>query len=196
MCVSAYVFSHVRLFATPQTVACQALLSIGFSRQEYWSGLPVPSPGVLPDPGIKPGSPGSPTLAGDFFTTKGTWEVVLSIATSKSNQSATELSTVLLKCLLILLSALFSIPLSSDSLHFSPTYFNSLKRPDFYPSPNFILKNLLNHPSVSQNMIKFLIYLKEILVSYSDFFYKGWGFYLGYGERRFTFSVRYKSKSI
>ena len=101
-----------------------------------------------------------------------------------------------LKCLLILLSALFSIPLSSDSLHYSPTYYNSLKRPDFYPSPKFILKNLLNHPSVSQNMIKFLIYLKEILVSYSDFFYKGWGFYLAYGERRFTFSVRYKSKRI
>ena len=43
--------------ATPQTVACQAPLSIGFSRQEYGSGLPFPSPGDLPDPGIKPGSP-------------------------------------------------------------------------------------------------------------------------------------------
>jgi len=42
---------------TPWTVACQALLSIRFSRQEYWSGLPFPSPGDLPDPGIKPGSP-------------------------------------------------------------------------------------------------------------------------------------------
>ena len=49
--------SHVRLFATPWTVACQAPLSMGFSRQEYWSGLPFPSPGDLPDPGIKPGSP-------------------------------------------------------------------------------------------------------------------------------------------
>ena len=48
---------HVRLFATPRTVACQAPLSMGFSRQEYWSGLPFPSPGDLPDPGIKPGSP-------------------------------------------------------------------------------------------------------------------------------------------
>ena len=49
--------SHVRLFMTPWTVACQAPLSMGFSRQEYWSGLPFPSPGDLPDPGIEPGSP-------------------------------------------------------------------------------------------------------------------------------------------
>ena len=47
--------SHVRLFATPWTVAYQAPLSMGFSRQEYWSGVPFPSPGDLPDPGIKPG---------------------------------------------------------------------------------------------------------------------------------------------
>ena len=46
--------SHVQLFATPWTVAYQASLSMGFSRQEYWSGLPFPSPGDLPDPGIKP----------------------------------------------------------------------------------------------------------------------------------------------
>ena len=49
--------SHVQLFATPWTVACQAPLSMGFSRQEYWNGLPVPSPGDLPNPGIKPRSP-------------------------------------------------------------------------------------------------------------------------------------------
>ena len=49
--------SRVRFFATPWTVAYQAPLSMGFSRQEYWSGLPFPSPGDLPDPGIKPGSP-------------------------------------------------------------------------------------------------------------------------------------------
>ena len=49
--------SHVRLFATPWTVACQASPSMGFSRQEYWIGLPFPSPGDLPDPGIEPGSP-------------------------------------------------------------------------------------------------------------------------------------------
>ena len=50
------VLSRVWLFATPWTVACQAPLSMGFSRQEYWSRLPSPSPGDLPDPGVKPGS--------------------------------------------------------------------------------------------------------------------------------------------
>ena len=49
--------SHVQFFATPWTVAYQAPPSIEFSRQEYWSGLPFPSPGDLPDPGIKPRSP-------------------------------------------------------------------------------------------------------------------------------------------
>ena len=49
--------SCVRLFATPWTLAYQAPLSMGFSRQECWSGLPFPSPGDFPDPGIKPGSP-------------------------------------------------------------------------------------------------------------------------------------------
>ena len=50
-------FSSVRLFATPWTVAHQAPLSVGFSRQAYWSQLPWPSPGDLPDPGIEPMSP-------------------------------------------------------------------------------------------------------------------------------------------
>ena len=55
--------------ATPRTVACQPPPSMGFSRQEHWSGLPFPSPGDLPDPGIEPASPVSPTLVGRFFTT-------------------------------------------------------------------------------------------------------------------------------
>ena len=61
------VLSHVGLFATPWTVAHQAPLSMGFSRQEYWSGLPFPSPGDLLDPGIEPMSP---ALAGRFFATE------------------------------------------------------------------------------------------------------------------------------
>ena len=61
-----YVLSHVQLFVTPWTVACQASLSTGFFRQEYWSGLPFPPPGDLPHPGIEPISP---ALAGGFFTT-------------------------------------------------------------------------------------------------------------------------------
>ena len=50
-------FCQVQLFATPWPVACQAYLSMGFTRLEYWSGLPFPFPGDLPNPGIKPGSP-------------------------------------------------------------------------------------------------------------------------------------------
>ena len=59
--------SRVRLFVTLWTVARQAPLSVGFSRQEYWSGLPFPSPGDLPDPGIKPGSP---ALEADALTSE------------------------------------------------------------------------------------------------------------------------------
>ena len=57
------LLSRVRLFATPWTVARQAPLSMGFSRQEYWSGLPFPSSGDLPNPGIDPGSPALQTEA-------------------------------------------------------------------------------------------------------------------------------------
>ena len=58
-------FSHIWLFVTPGTVAHQAPLSMGFSWQEYWSGLPCPSLGDLPDPGIEPTSPASPELQVD-----------------------------------------------------------------------------------------------------------------------------------
>ena len=53
-----------------------APLSMGFSRQEYWSGLPCPPPGDLPDPEIEPVSLMSPALAGGFFTTSATWEAL------------------------------------------------------------------------------------------------------------------------
>ena len=51
------ILSRARLFVTPWTIAYQALLSMRFSRQEYWSELPFPSPGDIPDPGTEPGSP-------------------------------------------------------------------------------------------------------------------------------------------
>jgi len=54
VCVCVLALSQVRLFATPWTVARQAPLSMGFPRQEYWSGLPFPAPGDLPNPGIQP----------------------------------------------------------------------------------------------------------------------------------------------
>ena len=63
------MLSHVQLFVTPRTVAHEAPLSVKFPRQEYWSWLPCPSPGDLPNPGIKPTSPASPALAGGFLTT-------------------------------------------------------------------------------------------------------------------------------
>ena len=66
-------FSHVWLFETLGTVTHQAPLSMGFSRQEYWSGLTFPPPRDLPDPGIEPSSLSSPALAGGFFTTSTTW---------------------------------------------------------------------------------------------------------------------------
>ena len=71
------MFSHflcVRLFVTPWIAACQAPLSMGFSRQEYWSRLSFPPPGDLPDPGMEPMSIMSPALVGGFFTTSVTWE--------------------------------------------------------------------------------------------------------------------------
>ena len=64
VCVCVQSLSHVRFFATLWTVAHQAPLFMGFSRQDYWCGVPFPSPGDLPDPGIKPESLRSPVLAG------------------------------------------------------------------------------------------------------------------------------------
>ena len=61
-------FSHVRLCVTPWTVARQAPLPMGFSRQEHWCGLLCPPPGDLPDPGIKPVYLTTPALAGGFFS--------------------------------------------------------------------------------------------------------------------------------
>ena len=69
-------FSRVHLFETPRTVALQAPLSMGFSWQEYWCGLPCPFPGDFPNPGIKPMSLMSPALAGRFFTTSTAWKAL------------------------------------------------------------------------------------------------------------------------
>ena len=80
VCTHAYVCVHVYLCVctlscvplsgAPWTVVHQAPLSMEFSRQENWNGLPFPSPGDLPNPGIEPVTLGSPALAGGFFTTK------------------------------------------------------------------------------------------------------------------------------
>ena len=75
MCGMLSHFSRVQLFVTSWTIACQAPLPMGFFRQEYWSGLPYPPPGDLPNLGIEPASLKSPALADRFFTASTAWEV-------------------------------------------------------------------------------------------------------------------------
>ena len=86
------LLSRVRLFATPWTVARQAPLSMGCSRQEYWSSLPCPPPWDLPHPGIEPASLTSSALAGGFLIASATWETLLlvlrSVHTGLALQSA------------------------------------------------------------------------------------------------------------
>ena len=76
------VLSHVWLFVTPWSAACQAPLSMGFPGHEYWSGLPFPPPGIFPTQGLNP-SLASPALAGSFFIASTTWEAFLPIGKYK-----------------------------------------------------------------------------------------------------------------
>ena len=77
--LSSVQFSHsvVSDSVAPRTVAQRVPPSMGFSRQEHWRGLPFPLPGDLPNPGIKPTSFKSPSLAGEFFTTVTSWEALM-----------------------------------------------------------------------------------------------------------------------
>ena len=88
----AWVLSHFSLSnsVTLWTVACQTPLSRGFSRQEYWSRLPFPSPGNLPDQGIETVSLISPILVDGFFTTGATWEAQDTLRKFKSHNIAGE----------------------------------------------------------------------------------------------------------
>ena len=74
VCVRANSLQSCPTLWDPMTIALQVPLSMGFSRQEYWSGLPCPPPGDLPDPGIQPAFLASPALVVEFFTTDTTWE--------------------------------------------------------------------------------------------------------------------------
>ena len=78
-CGGGLVAKSCQTFSTLWTVACQAPLFMGFSVQEYWSGLLFPPPGDLPDQVTKPKSLASPALAGGFFTTSATWEAPIYI---------------------------------------------------------------------------------------------------------------------
>ena len=73
VCLCVCVRAQLCLIATPRTVALKVPLSMGFPRQEYWSGLPIPTPGDF-DLGIKLPSLESPASAGEFFATSATWE--------------------------------------------------------------------------------------------------------------------------
>ena len=88
-------FSHAWLFGTIWTVAHQAPLSMGFSRQQYWNGLPCPPPGDLSNPGIEPGSLKSHALAARFFTTSPTWEALAGSYGSSSFSFLRSFHTVL-----------------------------------------------------------------------------------------------------
>ena len=110
--ISTCVLSHVQLFATLWTAAPQAPLSMGFPRQEYWSGLPFTPPGDLPDPGIKPTSPVSPALQVDSLP--------LSHQGSLWNKANAKYYSSNLNVFLTLIFSIFpSLLLSFPSLNFS-----------------------------------------------------------------------------
>ena len=90
-------FSCVQVFVSLWTVAYQAPLPMGFSRQEYWSGLPCPPPGDHPNPGLELTSLKSYALAGRFFTTNTTWEACKSTILQQK-LSSTALRLLLAKC--------------------------------------------------------------------------------------------------
>ena len=87
VCVCVCVLSHVQLFATLWIIAHQAPLSMGFSRQEYWSRLPFPSTGDLLHPGIKPVSPASPALQADSLSLKPLGHLVRKISSVQFSRS-------------------------------------------------------------------------------------------------------------
>ena len=107
------MLSHVQVFVTPWTVARQAPLSVGFSRQEYCSGLSCPPLGNLPNPGIEPTSLASPALAGRFFTTVDTWETQLwcRYMVKSSNHTWSHVYTHKIKSFCLQ----FSVPLSKSN---------------------------------------------------------------------------------
>ena len=87
-CVCVLVIQSCPTLCDPMDwIACQAPLSMGFSRQEHWSGLPFPPPGDLPDPGIQTASPESPALAGVFFTTELTGKPFMTVMSIKSDET-------------------------------------------------------------------------------------------------------------
>ena len=131
--VCVQLLSRVWLFATPWTVDHQAPLSMGFPRQEYWSGLPFPSPGDLPDPGFKPTSP---ALAGGFFTTEPPRSQVLITQSPGVTQGYGLPHTPTYCCAFYKIGQMYSNIYSS--LWYLTEYFQCPKNPAFHlliPSP-------------------------------------------------------------
>ena len=117
----AQSFSCVRLFATPWIVARQVPLSMEFCRQEYWSGLPCPSPGDFPNPGIEPKSLKSPALAGKYFTTSATWEA-FSLLGIPYFSSVQFIRSVVSYCLRPMNSSMPGLPVHHQLSEFTPTH--------------------------------------------------------------------------
>ena len=117
------LLSCVRLFATPWTVAYQASQSMGFSRQDYWSGVPFPSPGDLPDPGIEPSSPAlqirsdqSLSFVRLFATPFAARQASLSITNSGSSLRLMSIQSVMPSSHLILCRPLLLLPPTPPSI--------------------------------------------------------------------------------
>ena len=132
VCSYAQLLSHARLFVTSWTVACQASLSVGFSRKDYWSRLPCPLLGDFLNPGIEPKSLASSALAGGFFTTVlGTtksqtqlsnWSQAQGICNVSSRKSQSDLCIYLD----LILGSIFCCTSSSISFSLIPPYLNHL----------------------------------------------------------------------
>ena len=95
--MSAKLLQSCPTLGTPWTAAHQAPLYMGFSRQEYWSGLPCPPPGDLPNPGMDPMSLMSAELAGGFFTTRATWESFYYLLNLQKFISKDQMSKIIFK---------------------------------------------------------------------------------------------------
>ena len=122
MCVCAHAqWLSCPTLATPWTIARQTPLSLEFSRQEYWSGLPFPYPGDLPDPRIKPVSPESSALAGRFFTTEPHGKPITPF-TQGSNSSPSEFLLCWANFQIVLILAKYFKSLQNTSLGLPPKW--------------------------------------------------------------------------
>ena len=139
--------NHVQLFATPWTVAYQAPPSVGFSRQEHRSGLPFPSPGDLPDPGIEPGSPSTP---GRLFTVWATREAhcLKAEAVMKRNTERRKIFVVLLWY-----SVQFSRSVMSDSLQLQELQHTNHSSPTPGVHSNSPPSSQWCHPAISSSVV-------------------------------------------